>query len=52
VPQIILAIICSMIIVSRTRVERVHHVIIGFLLAATIVSFYIEWDILLIENKF
>jgi peptidoglycan/LPS O-acetylase OafA/YrhL len=50
IPQILLAIISLSVIVSNTKVELIHHVIILLLLIATIVTFIIEWDVLLIEN--
>jgi hypothetical protein len=50
-PQILLAIICSVIVFSHTKSPWVHHLIIALLLIATVVTFVIEWDIFLIENK-
>jgi hypothetical protein len=51
IPQIVLTFICGIIIFSRTKTEWVHHLIILLLLIGTIVTFVVEWDILLIENK-
>jgi hypothetical protein len=51
IPQIVLALICSIVLISKTRAEWVHKSIIGILLVATVITFIIEWDVFLIENK-
>jgi hypothetical protein len=51
IPQMVLAAIALWLIISNTKVALIHHVVILFLLAATIVTFAIEWDVLLIENR-
>jgi hypothetical protein len=50
IPQIALALICMVIIFSKTKSEWIHHTVIGLLLVATVVTFVIEWDILLVGN--
>jgi hypothetical protein len=51
IPQIILGLICGYLLLSKTKVEWIHKAVIGVLLLATIVTFIIEWDVFLIENK-
>jgi hypothetical protein len=51
IPQIALAIICAVIVFSRTKSEWVHKLVICLLLLATIITFVVEWDIFLIDNK-
>jgi hypothetical protein len=50
IPQIMLALICSVIIFSRSKREWLHHVVIALLFVATVVTFIVEWDMFLLRE--
>jgi hypothetical protein len=51
IPQIFLGLVCGLLIISKTKVEWVHKSVIAILFLATVITFIIEWDVFLIENK-